>query len=347
MSFNIFVHIVTYNSAEVIESCVSSLLSQEGYELGRNLTIEVTDNASEDNTLEKVEALSGVACYRNEFNMGFCAAHNQGASRFLASKAEIFLVLNPDTVVTPSAFLNFTRSFEPSLRVGAATGKLLRIDSGPRPVIDSTGIVFTKALRHFDRGEEELDNGQYDRSLEVAGGTGACLFLTREFICDVSFRAPYDEDLGNVYPELMSGREERVQLFDEAFFAYREDADLAWRARLLGWRYRYLPEVVIYHGRRVTSTRRHSLPALINLLGVRNRFLLQLNNLSLLIESRCLLEGFLMRNALVIIGTVLRERTSLPAFKHLWLLRRRALARRREIFQRRDLNYSSIIGVGA
>lgn len=339
----IFVHIVTFNSEEVIGRCLESLVHQEGFSLGRDLLIEVTDNASKDRTLEVVGRFDGIAIHTNRENFGFCGAHNQGATRFLDSPADIYLVLNPDIELTPTTLKTFRDSFPFDTRIGSATGKLMRSSVKERGVIDSTGIIFTPSLRHFDRGEESLDRGQYEVVQEVAGGTGACLFLTKDFIRDVSFRAAYDEDVGKLYPQLLEGRDSRVQLFDEAFFAYREDADLAWRAWLLGWRCIYLPEVVAYHERQVTSTRRGELSPIINLLGVRNRFLLQLNNLHLLSDRRAFFAGFLVRNLIVIAGVVFRERSSIPAFRQIWILMRRALARRKVISKRRT-HYTSIIG---
>src|SRR5207244_1165265 len=70
------------------------------------------------------------------------------------------------------------------------------------------------------------------------------------------------------------------QYFDEDFFAYREDADLAWRCRLLGWNSIYVPAAVAQHRRRVTPERRRELPKEINYHSVKNRFLLRLNNMT-------------------------------------------------------------------
>ena len=111
--------------------------------------------------------------------------------------------------------------------VGMAGGKLYRMgDEGTRilrqgkPVLDSTGIYFTPSQRHFDRGNGESDSGQYDRTQMVFGITGAALVCRRNTL----------EDL------LVDG-----EFLDSDFFAYREDADLAWRAQLKGWKVLYEP----------------------------------------------------------------------------------------------------------
>ena len=88
-------------------------------------------------------------------------------------------------------------------------------------MIDSTGIYFTPNMRHLDRGAEEQDRGQFDREQYVFGATGAAAMFRREFIEAVSVEG---------------------QFFDEEFFAFREDADLAWRAQLMGWKCLYTPQ---------------------------------------------------------------------------------------------------------
>ena len=55
------------------------------------------------------------------------------------------------------------------------------------------------------------------------------------------------------------------EYFDNDFFAYREDADLAWRAQLYGWRCLYTPKAIAYHVRHVLPEKRSALPALINM----------------------------------------------------------------------------------
>src|SRR5262249_40916657 len=67
---------------------------------------------------------------------------------------------------------------------------------------------------------------------------------------------------------------------DEQFFAYREDADLAWRAQLMGWRCVYTPHAVAWHVRRVTPERRKELPTEINWHSIKNRFLMRAKNIS-------------------------------------------------------------------
>lgn len=324
----------------MIATALSSLVCQEGAQLGRDFIIELTDNSSTDDTLSLVRSTCGdaVRVYENVINEGFCAAHNAGISRFMASDATHFVVANPDIVFPPDCIVKLIRELEQLQlvgypKIGAVVPKLLRVDTNLKPIdpptIDSVGIVFDTSYRHFDRGSGEIDIGQYDGAGYVDGGTGACLCLFRSFVEDIvidSYR--YDEDLARVYPWALDNKNKRLEVFDEAFFAYREDADLALRARVLGWNYWYAPQWVAYHRRVVTPERRSMLPATLNALGVRNRFLLQINNFSLRDGIRTLLWGVIARNLLVVAAVILKERSSLKALWQGMILGRRAWSRR-------------------
>jgi GT2 family glycosyltransferase len=124
------------------------------------------------------------------------------------------------------------------------------------------------------------------------------------------------------------------ECFDEDFFAYREDADLAWRARLLGWTCRYEPGAVATHVRRVTPERRAALPPDVNRWSVRNRFLLRIKNQTPWHAIRFLLPT-LLRDLQVVGFVLLREWSSLGGLADVVRLLPRTLRKRREIMARR------------
>jgi GT2 family glycosyltransferase len=196
-------------------------------------------------------------------------------------------------------------------------------------------MYFSRAIRHLDRGSGECDIGQYSEACSVSGASGACLMLERSVVCALLLQGErHDKDVFKIYPALEENYLRRAPLFDEAFFAYREDADLAWRASILGCRTHFAPSVVGYHRRRVTPENRASLPPEINRWSVRNRFLMQINNFSIRRDATALWRGVILRNCLVVAGVALRERSSLGAFKDLAILLPRALERRRLLFKR-------------
>jgi GT2 family glycosyltransferase len=299
--------ITTYNSASSIEACLNSLLRQRY----QPLEIVVVDNASSDGTRDVLEKFRDRArIVLNQQNVGFAAAQNQG---FSLATGDWLLSLNPDVILDPDFIVQLIAKADSDSQLGTLCGKLLRWQPGSAEersrVIDSTGIYFTRNLRHFDRGAEELDHGQYDRNEYVFGATGAAALYRREMIRDVSVAG---------------------QFFDEDFFAYREDADVAWRARLMGWKCLYVPSAVGWHVRRVTPERFEQLPWVINWHSVKNRFLMRAKNISAPLYWRVFIPTT-FRDLMIVGYCLLRDRRLLSALVVLWDKRKELASKRRWI----------------
>jgi GT2 family glycosyltransferase len=299
------VGIVTWNSAGEIEACLEAVERQTW----RATDILVADNASGDGTRGLLAGrLPAGRLHLLDRNTGFSAAHNRLIAR---SAGEFYLALNPDVVLAPDFVERLVAAVWRRPAVGAASGKLLRFSD--EPVIDSAGIRMRSSQRHLDRGAGEPDRGQFDRLEEIFGASGAAAFYRRAMLEDLAVEG---------------------EVFDEDFFAYREDADLAWRAQWLGWRCLYVPDAVAWHGRRVTPERRGALPPEINRWSVRNRFLLRLKNQTAGHALRFLVPA-LIRDLQVVGYVCLKERTSLGAFGELVALLPRTWRKRRAIMTRR------------
>jgi GT2 family glycosyltransferase len=295
MSPRVLVTIVTYNSSRFLPQCLESLRSQEY----RDFSAALWDNASEDSSPELV-AEAGDLLQTTHFsarNIGFCAAHNR---LIRSADSEYVLVLNPDVVLDRAFLRVLVSAMETDLTAGSATGKLWRRDDSALPgtssrsarILDSTGIYFTRNQRHLDRGSGEIDTGKYEQSEYVFGASGAAAFYRRRMLDEVAAGGEY---------------------FDEAFFAYREDADLSWRAQWLGWTCLYVPEAQAFHVRRVLPERRSILPADINMHSFKNRFLLRLKNMDAGTYAR-LLFPITARDLSALAYVLVRERSSLRAF---------------------------------
>jgi GT2 family glycosyltransferase len=297
------VNIVTFNSAGDIGQCLESIRDQTF----RDFRVHIFDNASADETMRVIERYPVDHIRRSPINIGFCKAHNDLAGRF---PAEYFLFLNPDTILQPTFIEEIVRALDATPQAASATGKLLRMD---RRTLDSTGIVMLREQRHLDRGADCPDSGQFENAEEIFGPSGAAAMYRHAALDDVAIGAG--------------------QYFDEDFFAYREDADLAWRCRLMGWKSIYVPQAVAYHRRRVTPERRASLPRILNYHSVKNRFLLRINNMTRNLYRRDFWP-ILKRDAQVAGYVALREWSSIPAF--FWLIRNfPRLLRKRARIQRR------------
>ena len=132
----VFVHIVSFNSAQFLEPCIRSVLAQEGFRLGDNLFLRVTDNASRDASLAvlKEKFAENIQTHANSANLGFCGGHNQGARAFLDSSAALFLILNPDIRLERNALKKLAEALSFDQRAGMCCARLMRSDAHLEPV---------------------------------------------------------------------------------------------------------------------------------------------------------------------------------------------------------------------
>ena len=308
------VTIVTYNSGRFIKRCLESVLSQSwpGFE------VIVVDNASTDGTVDILESFeSRCRVVYNTENTGFAAAQNQAIA---LARGEWVLALNPDVLLLPNFIGALVEAGHMDTAIGAVCGKLLamtpRFEIPATPVVDSTGIYFNPMLRHLDRGSRTVDNGHYLQCEYVFGASAAAALYRRAMIDDISLDGEF---------------------FDSDFFVYREDADVAWRAQLMGWKCLYVPSARGYHVRSVLPGNRRALPPAINMHSVKNRFLMRAKNISPNLYFRNWF-SITARDLMVVLGCLLWEHSSLKAF---WFLAGnwpRLMEKRRAIQQRRRVD---------
>jgi GT2 family glycosyltransferase len=309
--------IVTYNSGRFIKRCLDSILDQT-YPFKE---IIVIDNSSTDGTTDILEPFEDrCRIVYNEDNIGFAAAQNQAISM---SNSDWVLTLNPDVLLLPDFITALVHAGNQDPRIGTVCGKLLTMSAGfdfpEKPVVDSTGIYFTPTLRHLDRGSLEYDNGHYRQYEYVFGATAAAALYRREMIDDVSLDGEF---------------------FDSDFFVYREDADVAWRSQLLGWKCLYAPYARGYHVRKALPGNRRALPPEINMHSVKNRFLLRIKNISGDLYRRNWVQ-ITGRDLVVVACCLLWEHSSLKAFWFIATNYKRVLAKRKLIQERSrvDVDY--------
>jgi GT2 family glycosyltransferase len=171
-----------------------------------------------------------------------------------AATRKWLLLANLDVEFETDYIARLLAAGESDDRIGSVTGKLLRPRSSAGLVVDSTGHILYRNGWAGNRGEGEIDGGQWETSGEVFGVTAAAPLYRMSMLADVCE--------GDARP------------FDERFFAYIEDVDLDWRMRWLGWKAWYVPAVA-WHFRSATGARRA--PFVLRHI-LKNRLLLIANN---------------------------------------------------------------------
>ena len=210
----ISVIVLNYNGKGFLNSCLSSLASQTY----SDFEVIVVDNGSRDGSPEYVkENYPWVRLAKNDENLGFAGGTNVGIR---AAKGEFIITLNNDSRAD-SRFIEELIKPMADPEVGVCAAKMLFPDGR----INSAGICISRSGAAWDRGMFEPDRGQYEFVEEVFGACAGAALYRREML-------------------------DEIGLFDEDFFLYLEDVDLAFRARLAGWKCLYVPgaRVIHHHG---------------------------------------------------------------------------------------------------
>jgi GT2 family glycosyltransferase len=208
------VGIPTYNGRGLLEIVLPSLARQ----VPRDFRIVVVDDASSDDTVAwLMENWPEVEVIVHELNRGVTAALN---TCLRAAETEFVALLNNDVELDPECLARLVTALTAHPEAAASCAKL--IDYHDRQVLDGAGDIWTWGGEAHRRGQGLRDTGQYERPECVFSACGAAVVYRRAAL-------------------------DAVGLFDERFFANCEDTDWSFRANLLGWSIRYVPEAVAYH----------------------------------------------------------------------------------------------------
>ncbi len=235
--------IVNWNGIRYLKECFDSVFSQTY----PNYEVVFVDNGSIDGSVEFVrENFPTVKIIENGTNLGFAKGTNIGISM---AQGDYIATLNNDTKVEPMWLNELVKVAETKEDIGACASKMLFFYE--REIIDNTGILISFDGSGINRGFKEMDKGQYDKNSEVFGACAGAALYKKKML-------------------------DEIGLFDEDFFAYYEDLDLAWRAQLAGWRCVYVHSAMVYHIHSATGIS-YSLFKLFYL--QRNRFFIIIKNL--------------------------------------------------------------------
>lgn len=205
--------IPNYNGIKYVETCLDALKKQTM----KDVEILVIDNGSTDGSLELVqEKYPEVALVSMGTNTGFCGAVNEGIRR---SQSPYVLLLNNDTQAAPTFVEELYGAIERDEQIFSCSAKMLQYHDRSR--IDDAGDYYCALGWAYARGKGAPAE-KYDRADDIFFScAGAAIY--RKSILD------------------------QIGSFDENHFAYLEDADIGYRARIYGYRNRYVPQAVVYH----------------------------------------------------------------------------------------------------
>jgi GT2 family glycosyltransferase len=214
--------VVSWNTCALLRDCVTSL-----QEMSLDLQVIVVDNGSTDGSPQMLaREAPHVTLIRNETNLGFAAASNQGLG--LAVR-RYCLLLNSDTVVLPGALETLIQYMDGHPSTGACGPQLLNADGSLQPsghafpnLASTLAELLPVPARCRRAVKGPLEARDYMVMCAVDEISGAALCVRRETM-------------------------EEVGLLDEAFFFLGEDVDWCWRIRQAGWSIDYVPQARIVH----------------------------------------------------------------------------------------------------
>ena len=205
--------ILNYNAEKFLDECLSSIYKTEK----ANFEIILVDNASTDKSYrEYTQKFSEIKLIENKKNLGYCEGNNVGIR---ASKGEFVVILNPDTVVTPTWLHELIDAYEANgegiyqPKILATTDHDMLLSSGQ--FIQLFGFGYSRG-----KGEKHIQENNGVEKIGYASGT--CLFTSKTIL-------------------------KKLDNFDPFLFAYHDDLDLCWRAAMSGINSFYVPTSVIFH----------------------------------------------------------------------------------------------------
>jgi hypothetical protein len=233
--------ILNWNTRNLLRECLRSVYASQGLAFD----VCLVDNASHDSSADMARAeFPQTRLIVNAENLGYPAGNNVGLRALGFGKSQTHapryaLLLNPDTVLPPTALADMVAYMDAHPQCGIAGPKLVlptgQLDLACRRSFPSPEISFyrlaglSRLFPHSRRfGRYNLTYLSPDEETEVDSVVGAFMLVRREAIAQAG-------------------------LLDENFFMYGEDLDWAFVIKHAGWQVRYNPAVTVLHVKRAAS----------------------------------------------------------------------------------------------
>ena len=253
--------IPNYNGISFLRECLDSIKNQ-------NILNEIIiiDNASHDESVLFItQNYPEIILIQNKENLGFSKAVNQGIE---ASLGEYLFLLNNDVELEEDCIKNLIKCIDENENIFAVSSKMIQYHD--RNKIDDAGdeytiLGWTKKVGYGNPQEK------YNKNRETFSACAGAAIYRKSILDEIGY-------------------------FDENFFAYLEDIDLSYRARIHGYLIKYCPEAIVYHiGSGTTGSRYNEFKIK---LAARNNFYVPYKNMpwpQLLINLPFLMLGYLIK----------------------------------------------------
>lgn len=216
--------IPNYSGIKYIRNCMDSLRSQEG----EAFDILVIDNASKDGSLEILQAeYQEAKVIALDENTGFCHAVNLGIQE---SKTPYVILLNNDTIVKPGFVAGLVKAIEEAEDIFSVSAQMLSMED--ESILDGAGDGYNILGWAYARGKGRPAS-KYAKKTEIFSACGGAAIYRKSII-------------------------EEIGCFDENHFAYLEDVDIGYRARIYGYRNIYEPAAKVIHAGSAVSGSRYN-----------------------------------------------------------------------------------------
>ncbi|MCI9295866.1 MAG: glycosyltransferase family 2 protein [Lachnospiraceae bacterium] len=255
--------IPNYNGIEYLEKCILSIREDTKSHPTRILVI---DNGSGDGSCELAEGYAGVEVIRMGENRGFCEAVNVGIR---AAKTPYVILLNNDLTVERGFVEAMERALEREVRAFSAGAQMRMMKAPDR--MDNAGDYYCALGWAYDYGKGKKVAEKYVKPRKVFAACGGAAIYRKEIL-------------------------DEIGLFDEKHFAYLEDVDIGYRARIYGYYNLYEPAALVYHaGSSVSGSKYNAFKT--NLSSANSIYLIEKNMppLQVLINLPFLLPGFCIK----------------------------------------------------
>jgi len=238
---DLHVVIVNYNTRDLLRDCLASLRESA---LGvRSVAVTVVDNGSVDGSADMVAVEFPEVTVLRSDNLGYPHGNNLGLKW---TDARYYLLLNPDTILPPSALGLALDYMESRPDIGVLGPRLVLADGSLDPACRRGFPTPFNSFAKFSGLARLMPRSRLFASYNLT-------YLDPDESADV-------DSVVGAFMLLRGAALEEVGGLDQAYFMYAEDIDLCYRLKMLGWRVVYWPEVTVMHYKRAASSRSQRAP---------------------------------------------------------------------------------------